>query len=87
MKTEFGCDRLTIQSGGTVNGLLLREKLIDYVDIVVAPMLVGGKDTSTLIDGESLVSGDELSKLGVLQLTECSVLQDSYLRLRYKVLN
>ena len=55
LKEEFGCERLTIQSGGTVNGLLLREKLIDYVDIVIAPVLVGGKDTSTLIDGKSLI--------------------------------
>lgn len=86
LKNEFGCERLTLQSGGTVNGLLLREKLIDYVDIVVAPVLVGGKETSTLIDGKSLVSGSELSKLGVLRLMECSALQDSYVRLRYKVI-
>ena len=51
LKEEYGCERLTIQSGGTINGLLLREKLIDYVDVVVAPVLIGGKDTSTLIDG------------------------------------
>ena len=35
-------------------GLLLREKLFDYVDIVVAPILIGGKNTSTLIDGVSI---------------------------------
>ena len=39
LKEEYGCDRITIQSGGTVNGLFLREKLFDYVDIVVAPVL------------------------------------------------
>ena len=85
LKKEYGCERLTIQSGGTVNGLLLREKLIDFMDIVVAPVLIGGKDTSTLIDGKSLTSSDELSSLGVLQLIECIPLQDSYIRLRYKV--
>ena len=85
LKNEYGCDRLTVQSGGTVNGLFLREKLIDYVDVVVAPVLVGGKDTSTLIDGRSLLSRDELSGLGVLKLMDCSVLQDSYIRLKYKV--
>ena len=35
---EYGCDRLTVLSGGTVNGLFLREKLFDYVDLVVAPV-------------------------------------------------
>ena len=77
---------LTVQSGGTVNGLFLREKLLDYVDIVVAPVLIGGKDTPTLIDGKSLVSSAELSELGVLKLMDCSVLQDSYIRLRYEVI-
>ena len=87
LKSEYGCQRITIQSGGTLNGLFLREKLFDYVDIVVAPVLIGGKDTSTLIDGKSLLSESELSQLGVLKLQECMVLEDSYLRLRYKVIH
>ena len=85
LKEDFGCDRLTVQSGGTVNCLFLREKLFDFVDIVVAPALIGGKDTSTLIDGRSLRSADELSQLGVLRLIEASRLQGSYVRLRYQV--
>lgn len=86
LKERFGCERLTVQSGGTVNGLFLREKLFDYVDIVVAPVLIGGKDTATLIDGRSLQTRDELSRLGVLRLVEVSPLQDSYVRLRYQVI-
>lgn len=87
LKQVFGCERLTIQSGGTVNSLFLREKLIDYVDIVIAPVLVGGKYTSTLIDGESLKVESELSKLGVLKLIENVSLDDSYIRLRYEVIS
>lgn len=86
LKSEYGCDKVTIQTGGTLNGLFLREKLLDYVDIVVAPVLIGGKDTSTLIDGQSLMSESELHHLGVLKLQECIVLENSYLRLRYKVM-
>ena len=86
LKKDFGCERLTIQSGGTLNALFLKEKLFDYVDIVVAPVLVGGKDTSTLIDGQSFTTEDELAGLGVLQLTNCTVLENSYLRLQYKVI-
>ena len=86
LKKDFGCERLTIQSGGTLNALFLKEKLFDYVDVVVAPVLVGGKDTSTLIDGKSFTTEDELAGLGVLQLTNCTVLENSYLRLQYKVI-
>ena len=85
LKADFGCERLTIQSGATLNGMFLREKLFDYLDIVVAPVLVGGKDTPTLIDGKSLLSESELPQLGVLKLQECKVLENSYLRLRYQV--
>lgn len=87
LKSEYSCQRITIQSGGTLNGLFLREKLFDYIDIVVAPVLIGGKDTSTLIDGKSLLSKSELSQLGVLKLQECTVLEDSYIRLCYKVIH
>ncbi|MBQ1446483.1 MAG: dihydrofolate reductase family protein [Solobacterium sp.] len=86
LKRDYGCDRLTVQSGGTVNALFLREKLLDYVDIIVAPVLIGGKDTSTLMDGRSLMSHKELSMLGVLKLEKCTVLEDSWIRLRYQVI-
>ena len=83
---KFGCVAITLQSGGTLNGLFLREKLIDFVDIVVAPVLVGGKDTSTLIDGAAIESVDELGQLGVLKLLSCEQLEGSYIRLRYQVI-
>lgn len=86
LKGTYGCERITIQSGGTVNGMFLREKLFDYVDLVVAPLLIGGKETSSLIDGQSIVSENELSKLGVLKLVDCTVLKDSYIRVRYEVI-
>lgn len=85
LKADFGCERLTVQSGGTLNAALVREGLIDYVDIVVAPLLVGGRETPTLMDGPSLASMDELAKLCVLELEACDALEGSYVRLRYRV--
>lgn len=87
LKKNHGCERITIQSGGTVNGIFLREKLFDYVDIVVAPVLISGKETSTLVDGAALTKENELDKLGVLSLIGCDVLENSYIRLRYKVVS
>ena len=87
LKEKYGCERLTIQSGGTLNGLFLREKLFDYVDIVVAPVLIGGKDTSTLIDGKSIFNTEELNQLGALKLEKVEALEDSYIRIKYKVIS
>lgn len=85
LEADYCCKRLTIQSGDTLNGLFLRNNLIDFVDVIVAPIMIGGKDTSTLIDGISITSIDDLNLLGALQLEKCEALEDSYIRLRYKV--
>jgi len=82
---DRGCDRLTLQSGGSMNALFVREKLIDKVSIVIAPLIVGGKDTPTLVDGESLTSSKELNKLMVLELSRVKPLKNNYLWLEYDV--
>ena len=87
LKNEYVCERITLQTGGTLNGKFLREKLFDYLDIVVVPALVGGKDTPTLVDGESLRTPNQLSELGVLELESIVPLSCSYVRLRYKVVS
>jgi 2,5-diamino-6-(ribosylamino)-4(3H)-pyrimidinone 5'-phosphate reductase len=86
LKTKYLAERVTIQSGGTLNALLLREGLIDEISLVVAPALIGGKDTSSLIDGESLKSDKDLSKIKALKLKKFSLLENSYLHLIYEVL-
>lgn len=85
LRFEHGCERLTIQSGGTLNAALVREGLVDFVDVVVAPVLVGGSDTPTLMDGPSLAGVGELPDLRPLELMSCDALRDSYVLLRYRV--
>lgn len=87
LRGEFGIEKLTIQTGGELNAHLLRLGLIDYVSLVVAPCLVGGRDTQSLIGGESLHSQDDLRHLRALRLLSCERLGNSYLHLRYEVDN
>ena len=84
--SKYNAERLTIQSGGTINGMFVRNKLIDYVNIVIAPIIVGGKDVPTLVDGESIKDESELNKLLPLELLECNKLENSYIELKYKVI-
>ena len=67
--------------------LMGREEFFDQVDIIVEPVLIGGKETYTLIDGSSIVKEAEFDKLGVLSFIGCDVLKNSYIRLRYKVVS
>jgi len=87
MKQVYQIERLTIETGGTLNCVLLREGLIDHVMIIVAPLLVGGRNTSSLIDGPSLKTEEDLIQIRPLNLVRCEVLSDSYLLLRYDVIN
>ena len=84
---KWGMERMTIQSGGTMNAHLLRLGLIDHVSVVVAPVLIGGKDTPTLVDGESLHSVADLHNVRPLVLRSCTQLEHSYLHLQYDVMN
>ncbi len=87
LKTEYEAKRVTIQSGGELNAILLRAGLIDEILLVIAPCLIGGRSTSTLVDGESLRTVEDLAKIRSLKLKACKPLDDSYLRVEYEVLN
>jgi len=77
LRSEYGADKITIQSGG------VREGLVDRVLLVVAPAFIGGKNTSTLLDGAKA----DLSKIKTLEFVQAKPLNDSYLLLEYKIRN
>ena len=82
-----GIERITIQSGGRLNAALARNGLIDFVSLVFAPLLVGGKNTATLIDGKSFETDNDLRLLRPMTLQGVKTLKNSYLHLRYKLEN
>ena len=86
-KEKYKIQSITIQSGGTMNSILLREKLIDKISIVYAPVLIGGINTPTLIDGNTLISYEDLKYIKALKLTKVNQLKNSYLHLQYDVIN
>ena len=82
-----GVERITIQSGGELNAVLIRAGLIDELSIVIAPVIVGGNDTPTLVDGTSISSVEELRQLRPLELIEAKPLSNSFVHMKYRVLN
>lgn len=85
LKKKYAVGKVTIQSGSTINSVLLREGLIDRISLVVAPALIGGDKTASLIGGKSLRTDFDLKKIKTLKLVSCSVLKNSYLHLVYTV--
>jgi len=87
MKEKYGAERVTIQSGGTLNTQFLKNNLIDEVSIVIAPCLIGGANTASLVDGKSNETEEDLLNIRPLKLLEAKTLENSYLHLRYLVIN
>lgn len=77
---DMGCERITIQSGGTLNKAFLDADLIDNISIVIAPITVGGKNTPSLISGDDNVSLDTIRPFSLLKVHP---LDDYYLNLVY----
>lgn len=87
LASKHGIEKMTIQTGGELNAILLRAGLIDSVLVVIAPYLAGGRTTPSLVDGEPLRTSEDVAKIRPLKLRTCKVLQNSYLRLEYEVVN
>lgn len=77
--------RVTVQTGGTLNRLFLQQGAIDAVDIVIAPMLIGGKTTASMVDGDDRYTKEGLSDITKLMLQEVKQLKFGYVRMRYTV--
>lgn len=81
----YRCESITIQSGSTLNSELFKHRLIDKLDIVIAPFIVGGKGTPTLVGGEGLKSIEEVVDLNTFKLNQMAWLDNSYIRLQYSL--
>jgi riboflavin-specific deaminase-like protein len=49
-----GIARLLLEGGGELNWAFLRENLIDELHVTIAPVLLGGREAPTLLEGEGL---------------------------------
>lgn len=84
---QKGAKAMTIQSGGDMNAHLLRQGLINELSIVIAPVLVGGKDTQSLIGGESIKNIEDLQKIKTLELVDVDRLEHNYIHMHYRISN
>jgi 2,5-diamino-6-(ribosylamino)-4(3H)-pyrimidinone 5'-phosphate reductase len=51
-----GIRSVLLEGGGTLNFGMLREGLVDEVSVAIAPVLVGGKEAVSLVDGEGFAT-------------------------------
>lgn len=62
---NFGVHSVLLEGGGSLNFSMLQEKLVDEIRVAIAPVVLGGMNTPTLIDGIGF-HGTSIPKLFLL---------------------
>ena len=60
---QKGIKKLMIEGGGTVIWNFLKQGFVDVLYVYVGPIIIGGKDTPTLADGDGIFDEKEKIKL------------------------
>lgn len=83
MRERLGVTCVVSNAGGGLNGALLRGRLVDAVDLLVAPAIIGGDGVPSIFDGVPLDEGEAPARL---KLISARAEADGLLRLRYDVI-
>lgn len=83
LNERFGVKVLRVDSGGVLNGALLRAGLVDEVSVIFNPALVGGTTPRSLFVAPDLSAAAGVIGLKLLQIEK---LNDDFVWLRYAVL-
>ena len=81
---RLGVRTVVCTGGGRLGGALLRQGLVDEVDLEVLPFAVGGRGTPMLFDAEPLAEGAWPARL---ELVSTETLEGNRFRLRYRVVD
>jgi 2,5-diamino-6-(ribosylamino)-4(3H)-pyrimidinone 5'-phosphate reductase len=82
LRTRYGVERVRVDSGGTLNGVLLKLGLVDEVSLLVAPVLMSDNSSRPFYRAPSAAGSNE--HVG-LRLTHEERLDGDHLWLRYEV--
>ncbi len=82
LNTRYGVKLVRVDSGGTLNGALLRAGLVDEVSVLINPSMVGGTTPRSIFRAPDLTSPEDVIKL---DLTHIEKLKGDVVWLRYEV--
>ena len=90
LASRYGIKVVRVDAGGTLNGLLLRQGLVDEVSLLVYPSLVGGERQSSIFRAPDLAAASAPAWQGSdgvisLYLIDAQRLKGDVMWLRYKV--
>ena len=82
LNARYGIKSVRVDSGGTLNGVLLRAGLVDEVSVLINPSLVGGTTLRSMFRAPDLTSSEGVIRL---RLTHVEQVKGDIVWLRYEV--
>ena len=67
--SQKGIKKLMVEGGGTVIWNFLKQGLVDEMYVYVGPIIIGGKETPTLADGNGIFDEKEKIELEFANIT------------------
>ena len=81
--TQFGVKSLRVDSGGRLNGVLLRDDLVDEIYLLVHPAMVGGTSLNSIYIATDLTSTEGVLDLKLLKMEK---LKNDIILLHYRIM-
>ena len=80
---QFGVKSLRVDSGGRLNGVLLRDDLVDEIYVLVHPAMVGGTSPNSIYIAPDLTSTEGVLDLKLLKMEK---LKNEIILLHYRIM-
>lgn len=84
LRDVLGVETVVSTGGGRLGGALLRQGLVDEIDVELLPWAIGGRGTPALFDAVPLAPGEWPTRL---ELLSSEVVGQGRVRLRYRVMH
>ncbi len=83
INVQFGVKSLRVESGGKLNGLLLRDDLVDEICVLIHPAMVGGTSPDSIYIAPDLKSAEDALDLKLLKIEK---LKNEIILLHYRIM-
>jgi 2,5-diamino-6-(ribosylamino)-4(3H)-pyrimidinone 5'-phosphate reductase len=77
---DIGIKSILLEGGGTLNWSFIEIDLIDEIRLTIAPLIVGGQDATSLVEGEGFETMIQAPKYELMDVNH----RDDYVVLKYK---
>ncbi len=79
---QMGIRRILVEGGGNLNWGMLQSRVVDEISVAIAPIIIGGKETTTLVEGEGVGRVEEAFQLELVESSRTG--RDLVLRFKVK---